>query len=245
MNSRHLQLYLTTESPCSYFDERVSRNLVPDPDLSLNMPIYNQLISHGFRRSGTHCYRPHCKQCTACIACRIPVDTFRPGRSQRRCLNNNTDLKLKVVDATFTEEYFKLYKRYVNARHSEGTMADPEKEDFEQFLFCEWCDTVFLELRLDGELVAVAVTDIISDGLSAVYSFFDPDLPQRSLGTYCILTQIDYARHLQMKYVYLGYWIDRHLKMHYKINFRPLQLFIEEQWQDFDNHYTQPISAEE
>ena len=231
MNSRHLQFYLTTETPCSYFANRMSSNLVPDPEISLNMPIYNQLIQHGFRRSGRHSYRPHCKSCQACIACRIPVKDFITSRSQQRCLNRNNDLNLSIVSAGFSEEYFELYRRYLNSRHRDGSMADPAKEDFEQFLYCNWSDTQFLELRLNRQLVAIAVSDIVSDGLSAVYSFFDPELEKRSLGTCCILKQIDYAKELKLEYVYLGYWIKNHNKMHYKNNFKPLQLYLDEQWQ--------------
>jgi len=231
MNSRNLQFYITAESPCSYFDDRISSNLVPDPQLRVNMPIYNQLIQHGFRRSGSHCYRPHCNNCQSCVACRLHVDAFISSRSQRRCLKSNMDLTMNVADADFTEEYFTLYQRYLNSRHVDGSMAHPVEDDFRQFLFCDWCDTQFLEFRQNEELVAVAVTDIISDGLSAVYSFFDPDLHNRSLGTYCILKQIEYAKAQQLNYVYLGYWIDNHEKMHYKKNFKPLQLYIDEQWQ--------------
>ena len=231
MNTRHLQLYITAESPCSYYEDRMSSNLVPDPKLRLNMPIYNQLIQHGFRRSGAHCYRPHCKGCQSCIACRLSVDTFNYSRSQRRCLKNNHDLSMNVVDARFSEEYFELYKCYLNDRHTDGSMANPVEDDFRQFLFCDWCDTRFLEFRQNGRLVAVAVTDIVSNGLSAVYSFFDPALQNRSLGTYCILRQIEYTKTLTLDYVYLGYWIENHEKMHYKKNFRPMQVYIDERWQ--------------
>jgi len=213
----------------------MSSNLVPDPQIPLNMPVYNQLIQHGFRRSGAHCYRPHCKDCQACIACRIPVKDFVASRSQQRCLKKNRDLELSVVDAAFSEEYFALYRRYLDSRHLDGSMANPATEDFKQFLYCNWSDTQFLELRLNGQLVAVAVTDMVSDGISAVYSFFDPELQKRSLGSYCILTQIEFVKALGLDYVYLGYWIENHPKMHYKTNFRPLQLFLDEQWHSKDS----------
>jgi leucyl-tRNA---protein transferase len=235
MSSRHLQLYITAESPCGYFTELMSSNLVPDPQIPLNMPVYNQLIQHGFRRSGVHCYRPHCKDCQACIACRIPVKDFVASRSQQRCLKKNRDLELTVVDAAFSEEYFALYRRYLDSRHLDGSMANPAPEDFKQFLYCNWSDTQFLELRLNGQLVAVAVTDMVSDGISAVYSFFDPELQKRSLGSYCILTQIDFVKALGLDYVYLGYWIENHPKMHYKTNFRPLQFYLDEQWHSQDS----------
>ena len=231
MNSRHLQLYITTASPCSYFDSRMSSNLVPDPQLHLNMPIYNQLIQHGFRRSGSHCYRPHCNSCQACVACRLHVDSFTSSRSQRRCLKSNMDLTMRAVEAEFTDEYFDLYKRYLNSRHIDGSMSNPVEDDFRQFLFCDWCSTQFIEFRQNEKLVAVAVTDMVSDGASAVYSFFDPGMKNRSLGTFCILKQIEYAKSQQLDHVYLGYWINNHDKMHYKQNFKPLQLYIDEQWQ--------------
>lgn len=240
MNSRQLQLYITTESPCSYFPDRISRSLVPDPEISLNMPIYNQLIQHGFRRSGEHSYRPHCNNCKACIACRIPVEDFTNTRSQQRCINKNADLDSAVVNAKFSTEYFELYKHYLNSRHTDGSMAHPAEEDFKQFLYSDWSDTQFIELRLKGELVAVAVTDIISDGLSAVYSFFNPELHRRSLGTYCILKQIERAKESELDYIYLGYWIKQHEKMHYKINFKPLQLYIDDKWQQAVNYPITP-----
>ena len=235
MTSRQLQLYITTESPCSYFTDRMSSNLVPDPKLRLNVPIYNQLIQHGFRRSGAHCYRPHCNSaqngCQACIACRLAVNDFKSSRSQRRCLNKNQDLILSVTTAGFSDECFQLYRRYLNSRHDDGSMADPAEEDFKQFLYCDWSETQFLEFRQNGKLLAVAVTDMVSNGISAVYSFFDPEMERRSLGTYCVLRQIDYANQLGLKYVYLGYWIKEHPKMHYKNNFKPLQIYRNEKWQ--------------
>ncbi len=231
MSSRHLQLYITVESPCGYYDDRVCRNLVPDPDIPLNAPIYNQLIKHGFRRSGGHSYRPHCNDCQACIACRIPAQQSITSRSQKRCLRVNKDVSMTVTKASCNDETFQLYQRYLNSRHVGGSMENPSKEDFQQFLYNNWCDTKFLEFRLDQKLIAVAVTDMVGNGISAVYSFFDPELKQRSLGTYCILQQIEYAKKLQIDFVYLGYWLKDHDKMHYKKNFKPLELYLNDRWQ--------------
>ena len=203
---------------------------MPDPEMSLNMPVYNQLIQCGFRRSGKHCYRPYCIGCQECIACRIPVKSFITSRSQRRCLNKNADLKLSVTKASFSEEYFALYRHYLNSRHADGSMCNPSEEDYRQFLYCDWSDTRFLELRLHGQLVAVAVTDFMGNGLSAVYSFYNPELAKRSLGTLCILKQIQYAKEIELDYIYLGYWIKDHEKMHYKSNFKSLQLYHDEKW---------------
>ena len=230
MNSRQLQLYITAESPCSYFTDRISRSLVLDPEIPLNMPIYNQLIQHGFRRSGGHSYRPHCNNCQACIACRIPVDNFVRTRSQQRCFKKNHDLNFSIANAGFTTEYFELYKRYLNLRHTDGSMANPTEEDFKQFLYSDWSDTQFIELRLQGELVAVAVTDIISDGLSAVYSFFNPEEDKRSLGTYLILDHINRARKAGLPYVYLGYWVEESSKMAYKSRFLPQERMSVNGW---------------
>lgn len=137
---------------------------------------------------------------------------------------------MTAVNAKFSDEYFELYCRYLNARHSDSSMANPDKDDFTQFLYSDWSNTQFLELRLNGKLIAVAVTDIMSDGLSAVYSFFAPEMKNRSLGTYCILQQIDYAKQKGLNFIYLGYWIENHNKMHYKSSFKPLQLYIKQQW---------------
>ena len=230
MNTRHLQFYITTETPCSYFDDRMSANLVPDPDVGLNMPIYNRLIQHGFRRSGKHSYRPYCKGCQECVACRIPVDEFTANRSQQRCFNKNRALEFSVSKAGYSEERFELYRQYLDSRHADGSMANPSKEEFQQFLYCDWSDTRFLELRSEGRLVAVAVTDFVSDGLSAVYSFFAPDFYRRSLGTYCILKQIEYAKQLELDFVYLGYWIKGCRKMAYKSDYRPLELYVNGRW---------------
>lgn len=231
MSSRHLQLYITIESPCGYYDDKVSRNLVPDPDIPISASIYNKLIQHGFRRSGEHSYRPHCNDCQACVACRIPVKQAITSRSQKRCLRTNKDVSMTVAKAGCNDETFELYQRYINSRHVGGSMENPSKEDFQKFLYNNWCDTKFLEFRLDQKLIAVAVTDMVGNSLSAVYSFFDPEMKQRSLGTYCILKQIEYAKKLEIDFVYLGYWLEDHDKMHYKKNFKPLELFKDDRWQ--------------
>lgn len=135
-----------------------------------------------------------------------------------------------MVKARFSEEYFALYRHYLNSRHAEGSMCNPSEEDYRQFLYCDWSDTRFLELRLHGQLVAVAVTDFMGNGLSAVYSFYNPEFAKRSLGTLCILKQIQYAKEIELDYIYLGYWIKDHEKMHYKSNFKSLQLYHDEKW---------------
>ena len=230
MTHQRLQLYLTVEHPCGYFDHRLATNLVPDPQAPMNMALYSQLIQHGFRRSGGQVYRPHCAGCEACIPCRIPVARFKPNRSQRRCLKRNTDLDCQIGPAEYSDEAFALYRRYLNARHSDGDMANPDEDDFRRFLWSDWSDTVFFEIRHRNRLLAVAVSDITTTGLSAVYSFFDPTENRRSLGVYCILRQIEQCRALQRPYLYMGYWIADCRKMQYKANYQPMQIFRDGEW---------------
>jgi arginine-tRNA-protein transferase len=173
---------------------------------------------------------PRCPACRACIPCRITVASFLPDRSQRRCERRNTDLGIQLAPAAYTEEYFRLYSRYLATRHAGGGMDDPQPEDFERFLYTSWSPTRFLEIRHEEVLLGVAVTDLCSDGLSAVYTFFDPDYPARGLGTFGILSQIRLAQRLQLPYLYLGYWIAGHPKMDYKARFHPLEVRQDEGW---------------
>ena len=234
MSSQRISLYLTAEHTCGYLPDRLAANLVPDPQLNMSMPLYSHLIELGYRRSGRHTYRPHCRLCNACIPCRIPVQQFTPRRNQRRAEQANTDCSIRLTEAGFSEERFALYSRYLNARHSEGGMANPQPDEFINFLYCDWSDTRFLEIRRQDELLAVAVFDLVSSGVSAVYSFFDPQERSRSLGTYCILQLIQQSRQMGLGYVYLGYLILESRKMAYKTVFRPLEIFHDNRWQLFD-----------
>jgi arginyl-tRNA--protein-N-Asp/Glu arginylyltransferase len=234
MHSHNLNLYLTTEHECGYLPNHMATNLVPDPCVQMDMQLYSQLIELGYRRSGSHTYRPHCKQCEQCIPCRVPVNRFRPNRSQRRCLQTNKYCSTHLVKAAYTDEHFDLYKSYVNARHADSNMANPVAEDYKSFLYSDWSDTFFLEFREKGQLLAVAVCDQVNSGLSAVYSYYTPDAPNRSLGTYCVLKMIKHTKLAGLEYLYLGYLIHGSNKMRYKQRFRPLEVFIGNRWQD--NH---------
>ena len=233
MSSQSLSLYITAEHECGYYDDRMTANLIPDPQVKMNASLYSLLISKGFRRSGSFVYRPHCKNCQACIPSRINVEQFKPSKNQRRCLKKNNDLTTHLVDAQFKEEYFSLYQRYLNNRHQDGSMSNPTREDFSSFLLNEWQACIFIESRLDGTLINVAVVDVLPAGASAVYTFFDPEQGKRSLGTFAVLQQIWLAQLYHLPHVYLGYWIDGHPKMDYKRNFSGLELFQQEQWQAF------------
>jgi len=233
MNSQTLSLYITAEHECGYFDDRQTSNLIPDPQIQMTAPLYSQLISKGFRRSGEFVYRPHCKTCQACIPSRIDVQAFKPSKNQRRCLKKNSDLTTHLVDARFKEEYYSLYRNYLNSRHQDGSMADPSREDYNSFILNDWNTSIFIESRLQGQLICIAVVDVLPGGLSAVYTFFDPEHSKRSLGTFAVLQQIWLSQLYQLPHVYLGYWIDGHPKMDYKRNFGGLELFQNEQWHTF------------
>ncbi|MBZ0071026.1 MAG: arginyltransferase [Thiohalobacteraceae bacterium] len=231
MNSpRLLQFFTTPPQTCSYLPERESISLFAQPGI-MTRALYSQLARLGFRRSGSHVYRPACTDCTACVPVRIPVADFQPHRRDRRCQQRNAELETAVVSAGYSEEYFSLYQEYLTARHPRGGMDEATPVNFRQFLLGGWSDTWFLEMRLSGRLVAVAVTDRLDDGLSAVYTFYDPALGTRGLGNFAILQQIETARSLGLSYLYLGYWIAASPKMAYKGRFRPLQAYRNERWE--------------
>ena len=231
MSSEHIQLYLTAEHECSYLPNRMASNIVPDPNLAMDMSLYSYLIQLGYRRSGDFIYQPHCQSCEECRPCRIPVAQFLPRKNQQRCLKKNQDLTLNMVKAGYSDEYFELYRDYLNARHTDGEMSNPTADDFKQFLYCDWSNTYFLEVRKNERLLAVAVTDVTPSGLSAVYTYFDPTESKRSLGTFCILQQIQQTKIMQREYLYMGYWIKDCQKMKYKTQFQPMQAFIDNIWQ--------------
>jgi len=230
---RHLPLYLSAPHACSYLADRQSSTLFSDPEHPLDMATYSQLLRYGFRRSGGMVYAPRCEHCSQCISVRIPVEEFEPRRVHRRILRLNRTIQIRERAAEFVPEHYALYRRYTAVRHEDGDMANASPAEYMGFLYTEWCETRFLEFALDDRLVAVAVTDYTEDGLSAVYTFFEPELLDNSLGTFAILSQIDRARTLGLPYLYLGYWIRDSRKMAYKAGFRPLELWYEGRWQRF------------
>jgi arginine-tRNA-protein transferase len=232
MRSERIRLFQTLPHACGYFAGRTAQNLVIDPAAPHLDRLYPQALLHGFRRAGGHLYHPRCAGCRACVPCRIPLAAFRPDRSQRRCLARNAELDVVETDAGFTTERHRLYARYLRARHAGGGMDEAEPEDFARFLTAPWSPTRFLEIRLRGQLLAVAVTDVCADALSAVYTFFDPDAAARGLGTFAVLSQIEMARQLGLAHLYLGFWIADHPKMDYKRRFRPLEVLDGDGWHE-------------
>lgn len=225
----HLKFYATQPHPCSYLDEQAT-TLFLDPRQPLDALMYAELSELGFRRSGDHLYRPHCKHCQACIPARIPSALFRPDRQQRRILQRNADLEVRIVRPQASDEHYELYARYIEQRHADGDMYPPSREQFATFLLRDLPFCVFVEFRLAGRLLAVAVTDVLPNGLSAVYTFFDPAEQRRSLGRLAILWQIAEARRRDLPAVYLGYWIRDCRKMRYKSEYRPLELYVNRRW---------------
>lgn len=231
MRSDRVRLFQTLPHACGYFAERTAQNLVIDPTAPQLDQLYGPALERGFRRAGGHLYLPHCRQCRACTPCRVDVAQFAPDRSQQRCLKRNADLTVREAMPGYNRERHLLYQRYLHHRHPGGGMDEADASDFRRFLTAPWSPTLFLELRLDARLLGVAVTDVCPNGLSAVYTFFDPDEAARSLGTFAILKQVELARRRGLPWVYLGFWIDGHPKMDYKRRFRPLQIRTAEGWQ--------------
>lgn len=229
-HTSQIVLFQSPPESCSYLPDHVSRNVYADPFRTPTMEMYNLLIQKGFRRSGHHIYRPHCVTCEQCVSVRIPVNHFQPKRNQRRASKANADLITEVAEARYTDEYFDLYERYLNTRHKNSGMDQPKRADFERFLISDWCNSFFLELRLNDQLLGVAVTDQTTTGLSAVYTYFDPQHTTRSLGTIAIIEQIKLAQSMELEYLYLGYWISGSDKMKYKSGFTPQERYISDQW---------------
>lgn len=228
----NVRMFRTGSHPCGYWGDREARDLVLDPRDPRLPALYPMALDRGFRRSGDIVYRPSCPGCHACIAVRVPVATFAPDRSQRRCLKRNADVDARIVAPIRTDEHLALYRRYLASRHAGGGMDDHGANEFDQFLVGSWNDGRFLELREHGShrLLAVAVTDLVDDAMSAVYTFYDPDQASRGLGTLGVLKQIEWARRDHRAHLYLGYWIGGHPKMDYKRRFQPLEGFDGRGW---------------
>jgi arginyl-tRNA--protein-N-Asp/Glu arginylyltransferase len=224
--------YISMPHPCSYLPGRMATMLFVSPQQVLDTRTFAELTRHGFRRSGDFVYRPHCQTCQACVPVRIPVSSFRANRSQRRAWRRNQDLTVCRCEAEFKQEHFELYLRYQSTRHPAGGMDEGDPERYVRFLTTRHCTTDFYELRLADQLLGVAVADILPDGLSAVYTFYDPAAATRSLGVFAILFEIEHARQLGLPWVYLGYWIAQCEKMSYKRNFGPLQIYQNGVWLD-------------
>ena len=225
-----LQFYATAPYPCSYLTDRAARSQVATPSHVIDARVYSELVRLGFRRSGAFTYRPYCDHCHACVPVRVPVDAFVPTRSQRRAMKDRGQMHVVRRELAYDAAHYALYLRYQRMRHPGGGMDQDSREQYQHFLLHSNVDTDLYEFREGGELRIVSLVDRLADGLSSVYTFFDPVPASASYGTYSILWQIDLCRSLGLRYLYLGYWIRESPKMAYKATFRPIEGMINGRW---------------
>jgi arginine-tRNA-protein transferase len=229
-----LQFYATAPYGCSYLPGRVARSQVCTPTHLIDSGTYSELVRIGFRRSGVFTYRPWCDNCQECVPVRVPTADFKPNRSQRRAVARHDNLVARERPLAFREEHYALYQRYQQARHWGGGMDKDNREQYAHFLLQTHIDSRLIEFHADDKLRMVSIIDLLDDGLSSVYTFYDTDISGASFGTFAILWQIAQCQHLGLPYLYLGYWIEHSPKMAYKAQFKPLEALRRGNWAPFE-----------
>ncbi len=228
---KDIRLFTTQSHACSYLPDQQAQTLFIDPEFQVDRAYNSRLSEIGFRRSGSHIYRPNCKACQQCISCRVLVQSFDAAPRFRRVLKRNTDLVVTQILNIADDEYYYMYKHYISVRHSDGDMYPATREQYSSFLLSQCEGTQYFSMRNKrGQLLGVMVCDRLDDAMSAVYTFYDPLEEKRSLGTFAILWQIMEARRLGLAHLYLGYWIRDSRKMRYKMDYQPMEMLVKQRW---------------
>ncbi len=231
-NPTQLSFFITPPHKCPYLTEKTSKTIFLSPEIASDNLLYTALINQGFRRSGEHIYRPNCESCSACLSVRIPVFEYKNTRSNRRILNKAKRFRYSVEPANFNQKHYLLFDRYISQRHQDGDMFPTSPRQFKDFLLCDWLEVNYLNIFdiKTGALIGTCVYDIVNDGFSAIYTFFDPDYEKFSIGKLAILKLMELVRQAKLPFLYLGYWIKGCQKMSYKGDFRPIEYFTQNHW---------------
>ncbi len=229
-----LKFHTTNPYSCSYLPGQLASSEVATPEYLIDTEVYGKLIQAGFRRSGHYTYRPNCAHCRACLSVRVDVQAFTPKRTQRRAWKQHQNLIATQHPLHYRADHYALYQHYQIKRHSGGGMDHDCREQYQNFLLQSHVNSQLIEFHDKQQLRMVSIIDVLPDGLSSVYTFYDADIPYASFGTFNVMWQIEQCKHLGLPYLYLGYWIKENRKMCYKANFQPIEVLINGVWQPLD-----------